>query len=306
VKKKVPVVTVAEPDEAAQLAGLPLEAVVALTDVGQAVKEGLLGFCADVGLVVMRQMMDAVLTARIGPKHARIPGRGANWVSSVTTARAVVLGSRTVTVERPRGRTKQGEEVELATWAVLSSKDLLSQLVCERMLAGVATRRHRDVAEPLSSALDEKAKGTERSSVSRRLVQATEQAMAELLGRDLSGLDVAVLMVDGLEVARQCLVVALVITTDGTKVPVGLWLGDTENKREKTWKHTHCSAGAGRSRRSPGTSTVTARPSARTWPARPSPASGGRRRPTYWRPSWLTCKPASPTTVCHERKEGAM
>ena len=37
-------------------------------------------------------------------------------------------------------------------------------------------------------------------------------------------------MIDGLDVAGSCVVVALVITTDGTKVPVGLWLGDTENK----------------------------------------------------------------------------
>ena len=37
-------------------------------------------------------------------------------------------------------------------------------------------------------------------------------------------------MVDGIEVAGQCCVAALVITTDGTKAPVGLRLGDTENK----------------------------------------------------------------------------
>ena len=37
-------------------------------------------------------------------------------------------------------------------------------------------------------------------------------------------------MIDGLDVAGSCVVVSLVITTDGTKVPVGLWLGDTENK----------------------------------------------------------------------------
>ncbi len=227
-KKKVPVVTVAAPEEAAQLAGLPLEAVVALGDVGAAVKEGLLGFCADVGLVVMGQMMAAELTARIGPKHAKIPGRSANWHG--TTTGSVVLGSRTVQVERPRARSTEGEEVELASWAVFSSRDLLTQLVCERMLAGVATRRHGDVSEPLSSKIEEKAKATGRSAVSRRFVQATEQAMAELMGRDLSSLDVAVLMVDGVEVARQCLVCALVVTTDGRKVPVGLWLGDTENK----------------------------------------------------------------------------
>jgi transposase-like protein len=221
-------VTVAAPEEAAQLAGLPLEAVVALADVGAAVKDGLLGFCADVGLVVMQQMMAAELTARIGPKHAKIPHRGANWHG--TTTGSVVLGSRTVAVDRPRARTKDGAEVELASWAVFSSRDLLTQLVCERMIAGVATRRHGDVSEPLSSSIEERARSTGRSAVSRRFVQATEQAMAELMGRDLSELEVAVLLVDGVDVARQCLVVALVITTDGTKVPVGLWLGDTENK----------------------------------------------------------------------------
>jgi transposase-like protein len=50
------------------------------------------------------------------------------------------------------------------------------------------------------------------------------------MARNLADLDVAVLMIDGLDVAGQCVVVALVITADGTKVPVGLWLGDTENK----------------------------------------------------------------------------
>ena len=50
------------------------------------------------------------------------------------------------------------------------------------------------------------------------------------MARSLADLDVAVLMIDGLDVAGQCCVVALAITADGTKVLVGLWLGDTENK----------------------------------------------------------------------------
>ena len=53
--------------------------------------------------------------------------------------------------------------------------------------------------------------------------------MDELLARDLSELNTAVLMIDGLCVADQMIVVALVITADGTKVPAGLKLGDTEN-----------------------------------------------------------------------------
>jgi putative transposase len=54
--------------------------------------------------------------------------------------------------------------------------------------------------------------------------------LAELLARDLSELDIKVLMLDGEHMAERCVVVALAITADGTKVPVGLWDGSTENK----------------------------------------------------------------------------
>ena len=113
---------------------------------------------------------------------------------------------------------------------MFSSKDLLNSLVVERMLAGVATRRHQDVAEPVGEDIESRSKSLSKSAISRRFVAATKTAMAELMARSLVDLDVAVLMIDGLDVAGQCVVVALVITTDGTKVPVGLWLGDTENK----------------------------------------------------------------------------
>jgi transposase-like protein len=228
VKKKLPVVTVTEPAEAARLSGLSLEATIDLDDVGKAIKEGLLGMCADVGLVVMAQMMDAELTARIGPKHAKLAGREANWHG--TTTGQAVLGGRKVSVARPRARSVEGEELSLDSWAVFSSEDLLSQLVAERMLAGIATRRHAQVGEPLGERIEAKAKVTGRSSVSRRWKRATETALAEMMARDLSGMEVAVVMIDGVDIAGACCVVSLVIGTDGTKTPVGCWLGDTENK----------------------------------------------------------------------------
>jgi putative transposase len=43
------------------------------------------------------------------------------------------------------------------------------------------------------------------------------------------GQRVAALMVDGITIAEHCCVVALAILADGTKLPVGLWLGSTEN-----------------------------------------------------------------------------
>lgn len=222
-KKKVPVVKFTTSHAAAELAGLPLEATVAMADVAAAMREGLLAFSTEAGLVVMRQMLDAELAGIVGAKHAKLSERVGNWHG--TTKGQVVLGARKISVERPRGRYVDGGEVELDTWSTFASEDLLRQVVVERMLAGVATRRHVEVAEPVGRT----GTAVSKSAVSRRFVAATTAAVAELLEADLSTLQTAVLMIDGLNVAGEMIVVALIITADGTKVPVGLRLGDTEN-----------------------------------------------------------------------------
>ena len=146
--KKVPVVKITTPDAAGELAGLPLEATVAMADVAAAMREGLLAFSTAAGLVVMQQMLTEELASIVGPKHAKL---GAERVGNFhgTTTGQVVLGSQKITVARPRGRFVDGGEVELATWECFASEDLLRQVVVERMLAGVATRRHVDVTEPV-------------------------------------------------------------------------------------------------------------------------------------------------------------
>src|ERR1700751_3699794 len=60
----------------------------------------------------------------------------------------------------------------------------------ERMRAGVATRRHARIAEPVGAQVGEEAKSTNRSAISRQFVRQTETALAELMSRDLSELDI--------------------------------------------------------------------------------------------------------------------
>jgi transposase-like protein len=60
-------------------------------------------------------------------------------------------------------------------------------------------------------------------------VAPTERALAELLAADLSELDLVALLIDGIRVAEHTCVVALGITLDGTKVPLALAEGATEN-----------------------------------------------------------------------------
>lgn len=226
--KNVSVVRVAECDEALAVVELPDELRVSLGEIAGVAREGLLAMGAAVGLAVMVEMMDVEMTAKVGaPKHAKFADRTANWHGDASGS--VVLGGRRVPLDRPRGRTVDGTEIELDTYQHFSADDVLSAVVMERMLAGVATRRHTRVAEPVGAELAGTARATGRSSVSRRFKAATQRELDQLMSRDLSGLDIALLMLDGVHFAEQCCVVALAISADGTKTPVGLWLGDTEN-----------------------------------------------------------------------------
>ena len=65
--------------------------------------------------------------------------------------------------------------------------------------------------------------------MSRRFVAATETALAQLLGADLSRLDLVALMIDGVHLGEHCCSVALGIDIDGTKHPLSLVEGSTEN-----------------------------------------------------------------------------
>ncbi len=112
---------------------------------------------------------------------------------------------------------------------LFTSTELLGRMAMERMLAGVSTRRYPVALEPVGEAIEDEAKATSKSAVSRKFVAMTEHALADLLGADLSGLDLVALMIDGVHVADHLCVVALGIGIDGTNHPLAVVEGSTEN-----------------------------------------------------------------------------
>jgi putative transposase len=65
--------------------------------------------------------------------------------------------------------------------------------------------------------------------VSELFIERTRTALSELMARRLDDVRLAVMMLDGLEIADRTHVVALGISTEGVKIPLGLWEGSTEN-----------------------------------------------------------------------------
>src|ERR1700758_3946617 len=104
--KTVPTVRLADTTDAATLPDLPEEIVLAMTDIADAAREGLMAMSVAAGMAVMAAMFEAELTEIAGPKGKHNPGRAA--VRHGTEKGSVTLGGRRVPVQRPRARTVDG------------------------------------------------------------------------------------------------------------------------------------------------------------------------------------------------------
>lgn len=193
------------------------------------VREGLLAASTAVGLEVMAEMMQAEVTEIAGPKGRHNPDR--SHTRHGTEHGTVTLGGRRLPVTRPRVRTvgDEPEEATLASYATFANTDLLSEQVTARMLAGISTRKYPVALEPVGEAVERDATSTSKSAVSRRFVTATAERLAELCARPLDEARWPIVMLDGVHLGEHLLVVALGVTDDGTKVPLGVVEGSTEN-----------------------------------------------------------------------------
>jgi putative transposase len=207
---------------------LPARVQEALGQLVGSAKEGLLALSVGVGLGVLAELMEEEVVEVVGPRGKHDPDRVA--VRHGHESGEVTLGGRRVGVERQRVRNAEGSaEVPLATYEHFADRDLLSRIVLERMLAGVSTRRYRRTQEPVGSEVERDARSTSRSAVSRTFVERTRRALGELMSRRLEDVRLAVMMLDGLELQGRTNIVALGITTEGVKIPLGLWEGSSEN-----------------------------------------------------------------------------
>jgi transposase-like protein len=208
---------------------VPEQVIVSLAEIAESAKEGLLALSAGVGLQVMYQIMQEDVAALCGPRGRHNPDRAGYRHSA--EAGSVTMGGRRVPVTRPRVRAADGSgELHLPSYDLFSSTEILSQMALERMLAGLSSRRYPAGLEPVGAGFGAQPASTSKSAVSRRFVAATETALAGLMSRRLDDLDLVAFLVDGVHFGEHCCVVALGIGIDGTKYPLSLAAGSTENK----------------------------------------------------------------------------
>ncbi len=207
---------------------VPEQVIVSMAEIAGAAREGLLALAVGTGLQVMTAMFDEDVIGLCGPEGKHNADRAG--YRHGTEEGSVTLGGRRVPVTRPRVRAADGSgELHLTSYELFSATEILGRLALEKMLAGLSSRRYGHGLEPAGHAVEQASASTSKSAVSRRFAAATETALGQLMTRRLDDLDLVVLMIDGVHFGEHTCVVALGIGIDGTKYPLAVEEGSTEN-----------------------------------------------------------------------------
>ena len=178
------------------------------------------------GLQAVEAALQAEVTALAGVRYAHADGHAgvARWGSQPGS---IYLADQKLPITVPRVRdVRAGTEIPLATYAQLQTPRAADMGLFRRVLGGLSCREYEAAAEAVPDAF-----GLAKSSVSRRFVGASAQALRQFHERRHDDATWLVLLLDGKSFASDQVVIALGVTTTGEKRVLGLVQTATEDKR---------------------------------------------------------------------------
>lgn len=186
------------------------------------IQKMLLARAKDAVLATALELLEQDMTRLCGAPFARkhdgdLCHRGGSEMTSL------LLDGAKHSIRRPRARNG-GEETELPSLGKLRDRDLLDHQMLSRMVRGVSTRNYEGVINGFADKT-----GISKSSVSRAFKRASKKDLDAINGADLSDHKFVGILIDGTGFGDETVVVAVGITADSVKIPVGLVSGDTEN-----------------------------------------------------------------------------
>jgi transposase-like protein len=172
----------------------------------------------------LMEVFEEEVQSLCGSKHA--PDRASEYYRAGSSPAKVKLGEQEHAIRRPRVRKSLGDasaEKHLASWKAAKDPEAWEQSLFRAVLCGVSTRSAQRLHES-------ELKGLSKSAVSRLWATKAKSLVDEMLGRDLSELDILAVMLDGIYLCEGlCSVAAIGIDRSGAKHVLGFRIGSSEN-----------------------------------------------------------------------------
>ena len=200
-----------------------LDAIPAVDD--QASLVALIQAVIPLGLQAVGDVLEAEVTKLAGDRYSRTGGqpRLVRWGQQPGS---VYLLDQKLPIAYPRVRDlARKQEVPLATYEQLKTPRAADAGLFRKVLHGLSCRRYAACAEAVPEAF-----GLSASSVSRRFIRASAQALERFSERRLDAEEIVVVFLDGKTFADDSMVIALGVTRQGEKKLLGFVQTATENE----------------------------------------------------------------------------
>jgi transposase-like protein len=139
----------------------------------------------------------------------------------------VYLRDQKLPIQIPRVRDRRcRREIRLKTYEQLQAPQNGDEGVLKRILGGLSCRNYRACAEAVPEAF-----GLSSSTISRRYIRASEKQLKKLCERSLESHEFVALILDGKSFGTDEMLIALGVTIEGKKIPLGFVQTGTENER---------------------------------------------------------------------------
>ena len=202
--------------------GAALVPMVELIEAGQLAVDELVG---QLGQATLETVLAISAEQLAGPAH---PGRLGGAIRRHGEQGGVVaLGGQQVRVRKPRLRRKgggEGAEVTIPAYAAMQNEEDLQERMLSIVMRGVSTRNYEEVLPEVAQRC-----GVSRSAVSRRVQEASAEALRGLCERRFDEVDLLVIYLDGKDFGGHQVICAVGVDLQGKKHILGLTEGATEN-----------------------------------------------------------------------------
>lgn len=175
-----------------------------------------------IGLMAVEEALQSEVQELAGVRYRRDDNPHKRWGSNLGS---VYLGDRKHSIRVPRVRNQTiGEEVPLKSYQALQSDEGINNQTLAQVINGISTRKFEKAAMQIPSAF-----GIQKSSVSRKFIQASAKQLKAFQDRDLKDQEIIVIFMDGKSFSENEMIIALGVTLSGQKIVLGAIESGTEN-----------------------------------------------------------------------------
>ncbi len=179
----------------------------------------------EISKLIANQFFQDEVHEKAGSRYARVSREEQKYSRWGSNPGSIKIGDERVKMEIPRLYNTETNKTEgLENYKKLREIETPADELVRKIIFGLSEKNYGEVAKTTLGSF-----GLSQSSVSRQFIEESKKSLEEFENRDLGKYDFIGLVIDGKYLQREQVVIALGITIDGIKIPLGFIHTTTED-----------------------------------------------------------------------------